>query len=221
MRKLYLLPITFFGILSYGQTGGHNAASKSTLNSVGTVIKEEKTNLTKNSGVAADPLKTAELPQTVGVIINGLVRQMMVYNLGANPAMNPNSPQQGTMGNYYQWGTHDPVATAYTDPGGISGWNYRNYAPNKSWNSGTEASPVKTLKDPCPDGFRIPTNNEWDSFHNSSSSHYNIGTWAVDGYAGATNFTAAKVYINNSNIITLPAAGTRVYNNGGGYSGAQ
>lgn len=215
MRKLYLLPITFFGILSYGQTGGQNNNPKPTVNRVGTVVKEKSSSAAKTT-MSGTSVKASIPPPTASVIINGLVRQMMVYNLGANTAMNPNSPQQGIMGNYYQWGTHDPVATAYTDPGSISGWNSTGYAPNKSWNSGTESSPVKTLNDPCPDGFRIPTHNEWDSFDTSSSSKYNIGTWAEDGYIGATNFTAAKVFVNNGSIITFPSAGTRVYSYSGG-----
>lgn len=202
MRTLYLLPITFFGILSFGQTGGNNP-SKQTLNKMSSRVKES------NSAKAANP------PETVGVIINGIVRRMMIYNLGANTSMNPNTPQQGIMGDYYQWGRAVPVATAYTDPGSISGWNGTAYAPDKSWNSGTEASPVKTLNDPCPDGFRIPTQNEWTSFDSSSTSKYNIGTWANDGYAGAANFTAAKVFVNNGNNLVFPTGGTRLYDNNG------
>lgn len=214
MKKLYLLPITFFGILSYGQTGGHHNTSKPTLNRVGAVVKERSSELSKSTSMSGNPLKTSGPPQTVSVIINGIVRQMMVYNLGANTEMNPNSPQQGIMGNYYQWGRPDAVATAYTDAGSISGWNATN-APDKSWNTGTEASPVKSLNDPCPDGFRIPTHNEWESFDKLSTSKYNIGTWAPNGYDGATNFTTAKIYISDGNTITLPAAGTRLYDNNG------
>ncbi|WP_167498869.1 FISUMP domain-containing protein [Chryseobacterium rhizoplanae] len=149
----------------------------------------------------------------VDVIVNGQTRQMMTRNLGADPTKDPNTPVQAIFGNFYQWGKLNPVATAYTAAGSIPGW-YTSHAPNRSWNSGTEAVPIKTAKDPCPSGFRIPTRNEWVGFNNASTNS-NIGTWATGTTDGATNFTAAKVFVNNGNTLTFPIVGQRNYYAGG------
>jgi uncharacterized protein (TIGR02145 family) len=38
--------------------------------------------------------------------------------------------------------------------------DWRSPKNDMLWSSGSEASPVKTVNDPCPDGWRIPTNAE-------------------------------------------------------------
>ena len=45
---------------------------------------------------------------------------------------------------------------------GISSYNYDWVDPkdDKLWNSGTESKPVKTEYDPCPEGWRVPTDTE-------------------------------------------------------------
>jgi uncharacterized protein (TIGR02145 family) len=144
---------------------------------------------------------------TVPVIINGQTRQMSTRNLGADPTQDPNVPSQSIMGSYFQWGKKNAVALASTGSGAISGWSTSS-ATNKAWNSGTEAVPVKTANDPCPTGYRVPTRNEWTAF-NSASTNSNIGTWATGQTDGATNYMAAKVFINNGSTITFPSAGSR------------
>jgi uncharacterized protein (TIGR02145 family) len=47
------------------------------------------------------------------------------------------------------------------------------------WNSGTTAVPVKTPNDPCPPGWRVPTQLEWSSIFNGSGANFSIySSWA-------------------------------------------
>ncbi|SMO72557.1 major paralogous domain-containing protein [Chryseobacterium rhizoplanae] len=143
----------------------------------------------------------------VNVSINGQIRQIMSRNLGANPTQDPDVPSQAIMGDYFQWGKRNAVATPYTPDVAIAGWSTEG-AADKAWNSGTETNPLKTVNDPCPSGFRLPTRNEWVQF-NSASTSSTIGTWATTPTNGPTNFTAAIVFNNNGNTLTLPVSGYR------------
>lgn len=155
----------------------------------------------------------SNFPESTPIIINGQVRQIMSHNLGADITQDPDIPNQAIMGNYYQWGKKNAVATASTNANPISGWNTAA-AADKAWNSGTEGAPVKTNNDPCPVGFRVPIRNEWAGFITGSTVQPNIGTWATTSTNGATNFSGGKVFNNNGNKITLPTAGYRDYPNG-------
>ncbi|MBP1164667.1 MULTISPECIES: FISUMP domain-containing protein [Chryseobacterium] len=150
-------------------------------------------------------------PDVVPVIVNGETRQIMTHNLGADMSLDPNTPVQAIMGNYYQWGRKNVVATAYTGSGAISGWTVTS-GGNMAWNSGTENSPVKTGNDPCPAGFRVLSRYEWQGF-NSASTTTNLGSWS----GANNNYSTAKVFHNNGSIITFPAAGYRGYSGGALY----
>ncbi len=53
---------------------------------------------------------------------------------------------------------------------------------DKLWNSGTDASPVNTAYDPCPSGWRVPTDAEWTAFQNLSG-----GSWTTNETHGSTS----------------------------------
>lgn len=149
----------------------------------------------------------------IEVIINGEIRRIKAHNVGADTSKNPDIPSQAIIGNYFQWGRKDPVATAYTSSAAISGYNTSS-AANSSWNTGTESFPQKnTLNDPCPAGYRVPTRTEWQGLI-SASTTTNIGTWAVGATDGASNFSVAKVFKNNGNTVTFPGGGNRFYATG-------
>ena len=73
---------------------------------------------------------------------------------------------------------------------------------NLLWNSGTESSPEKTLYNPCPDGWRVPTYVEMEKLkkNHSSFTENNLGQ---AGYW----CTGSNVYSENVPKIFLPAAG--------------
>ncbi|MDV3926433.1 hypothetical protein CMT52_13210 [Elizabethkingia anophelis] len=129
----------------------------------------------------------------------------MRHNLGANTALDPdqNPSVSGLHGNYYQFGR---IASVATGTEVVANSNYNgNPAAFNAWNTGTEASPVKTATDPCPSGYRIPTRTEFQALVDNTIQS-NIGTWS----AGDTNYTAAKVLTSkrNSNVkMSLPAQG--------------
>ncbi len=150
------------------------------------------------------------------------------HNLGADESADPLEPSWRLNGAYFQWGkkpvdtngnnyrtkpTNGPegFAAAPTGPTqaqssyeiNIPGWS-NTPAVNGSWNL-NEATPLKTLSDPCPSGFRIPTRNEWVSIYiGREGSWVNVagGTW--DSTPANPIYDSGKM-VNNS--LFLPAAG--------------
>lgn len=144
----------------------------------------------------------------------------MRHNLGVNSSLDPdtNPQSQALIGNYYLWGEKTAVANGYTDPGPISGYD-TSWGPagspdpklsvnNKSWNLGTETSPVKNSNDPCPNGFRVPTESEINALFNNSQNI--IENYGDDWSTNSTNYNNAKVVKNGLVQLTFPAAGYRM-----------
>jgi uncharacterized protein (TIGR02145 family) len=122
-------------------------------------------------------------------------KNFMCYNLGATETSgNPNTPVQGIHGNYYQWGRADVAATASTPAEEISDWNTTS-AANNSWLDSS-----KTVNDPCPAGYRVPTKAQWDAVV-ANNSISKTGSWENEG-----NFTSAVKF---GSSLSLPAAGGR------------
>ncbi|WP_407481755.1 FISUMP domain-containing protein [Elizabethkingia meningoseptica] len=139
--------------------------------------------------------------------INGKI--WMRYNLGdsrANPDVAPFNQY-----NYYQFGRSAVVANAATGTGAISGYDATTVPANNSWNSGTEAAPIKTTTDPCPTGYRIPTQTEVNELL-ASTTQSNIGVWNQGSTNAATVLTSNRT---SSVRLTLPATGSRGSNAGG------
>jgi uncharacterized protein (TIGR02145 family) len=73
--------------------------------------------------------------------------------------------------------------------------------PTATWSDKT-----KMANDPCPAGYRIPTEAQWVGVI-ANNSRTAIGTWEV----AATNYSFGMKF---GNKLVLPAAGYRRYNDG-------
>ena len=136
----------------------------------------------------------------------GVWKKFQCYNLGAaNTAVNPFSPSWEIIGGYWQWGRKVMAAPSPTannpNDGDITGWNTSN-APNGSW-----SDDVKTVNDPCPVGFRVPTRAQWAAVM-SSNTTTSIGSWGTS----STNYTSGRMI---GSKLFLPTAGIRGFLTGG------
>ena len=159
-------------------------------------------------------------------------KNFLCHNLGADPSLDPHTPVVGLQGGYVQWGRRGPNTTGdatvdwqtagntsnfaaaptstNANAGSIAGWS-TSAAGNRSWNSGTEAAPVKTANDPCPAGFRVPTRNEWTGVNtNNTISRTGPFTYSSTHYGSALHYGPDT----STKLLTLPAAGFRNTTNG-------
>ena len=161
----------------------------------------------------------------------------MCYNLGADPNMTieeqmaytPTSNTDPTVyGDLYQWGrpidghekrtsdTTSILATTNTpehsnfilttnDP-----YDWRSGGGETArWGDGsTNAAVPKATNDPCPDGWRMPTEKEWESIYGTASG--NTWTWSRTATSGYKITPAGS----SEPTLFLPAAGDRFENNG-------
>jgi uncharacterized protein (TIGR02145 family) len=140
-------------------------------------------------------------------IAPNVFKPFMCHNLGANTSLDPNTPAQGIHGNYYQWGRKNPVANAATPEGEIVGWN-TTQAHDGAWNNYK-----KTITDPCPKGYRVPTKAQWEAVANTTLNLQNrIGSW----FSNSSNYGCAVLIGQNatSKTLFLPAAGYRDHKKG-------
>jgi uncharacterized protein (TIGR02145 family) len=107
-------------------------------------------------------------------------KKFMCRNLGASTTTHPFMPSADLTGNYYQWGAPTPIATR---DGLIGPWNA---TPPLGWygnnTTGTSVT-VKSVFDPCPAGYRIPSYNEWAGVF-ANNPRINIGTFDMDSWSG-------------------------------------
>lgn len=157
----------------------------------------------------------------------GVWKEFMCHNLGANTNADPLTPSWELIGNYFQWGRNptcfgrdgidgtnpcsSPVygasgpwgsTTANDNAGAITGWS-TTPASDDAWRDD-----VKTSDDPCPAGFRIPTQAQWNGLVNPSlNTRTFVGTWGEN----STNYSNGLRF---GNTLFLPAAGSRDSNQG-------
>jgi hypothetical protein len=162
-------------------------------------------------------------------VASGVWKEFMCHNLGANTSAYPFTPSWELNGNYYQWGRNpacfgrdgedaanpcsSPVYgvaapwgnTTFNDnAGAITGWN-TTFAPSGAWSDGS-----KTVNDPCPAGWRVPTAAQLTGLVNNELNPWmSVGTWEIS----STNYSAGIIF---GQYLFLPAAGGR----GGGGDGS-
>lgn len=146
------------------------------------------------------------------VVMPGNPQPWSRINLGGNTSLNPDVPVQAIHGNYYQWGRAGAVADASTPSANIAGWD-NSAAALGSWTDAT-----KTINDPCPTGFRVPTGQQFTNLINNTTRS-GVGTFTES----ETNYGSAIVFSGGGNKLTFPTAGYR-YTTGGylrfrGFSG--
>ncbi len=149
-------------------------------------------------------------PTVCGAFIAANVwKTFQCHNLGADESADPFTPSWRLNGNYYQWGRKSIAVNGPTGPdasqandGPVTGWN-TTPAADGSW---TDAG--KTVNDPCPSGFRVPTQTQWTAVITSSlnPTQSRIGsTWA----SSATNYSSGlRIGAGNTGLF-LPTPGIR------------
>ena len=158
------------------------------------------------------------LSEPVPVLINGVKWAPVNLDEGGWFCANP-----WESGGYYQWGrqadgheclTSDTTRTlSPTDDPGHSDFILVSSSPydwlaspnDLLWNSGTEAIPEKTVHDPCPDGWRVPTQTQLRSLTNVSSSL--ITQNGIAGYL-------VKNVPDTGSSLFFPMVSYRRYNSG-------
>lgn len=87
---------------------------------------------------------------------------------------------------------------------GDSGADWAYPSNDFLWNSGSELNPVKTEFDPCPDGWRVPTNTELSEITNIDFSY-------EKNASGQYGFNFNINSMSDEKAFFLPAAGGRYY----------
>jgi len=151
---------------------------------------------------------TLMIPLCGAYVAAGVWKQFSCYNLGAVGATtgaDPFTPSWELNGDYYQWGSSTKAAdgpSAIDVPNNTAPAGWSSTAPATSWND------LNTDNSPCPLGFRVPSQSQWQSvLGNNAISDFPGGSWT----AGINNYTIGKFFGPG---LFLPASGFRLYPDG-------
>lgn len=130
-------------------------------------------------------------------IAPGVWKEFMCHNLGANKTLDPFVSSKEIQGSKYQWGRALPAISQEQDqlyPTTPVNWN-NNPASDNSWKDAS-----KTYTDPCPQGYRVPTQAQWQGLSENNQVSL-VGTWNL--------FASFESGIKFGDFLFLPAAGYR------------
>lgn len=123
----------------------------------------------------------------------------LCYNLGADTTLDPfdatkSDYVKNLIGDYYQWGVNKPVANGVTtSPNAINGWNATPTLDVGNTNG-------EWANTPCPKGYRLPTNYEWDNIQNITFAKTLMDVKDV----GNTTWTISSTTFNSMKYIVSP-----------------
>lgn len=211
--------VIFTGVGSFASTGSQNVI----LTASGTPTVVGSNNFSLNTTPTCTFTRTtATASMTCGAIVNGTFKQFMCYNLGVTGAQDPLTYQSGlNNGTLYQWGRQtdghevrtsatqfgsvaSPVANTFIKTLGISPNDWITPQNNTLWGDGTSGTnPSKATNDPCPAGFKVPSQSQWSGLFkgNSTASAPNNATLNTWEWTGNGFKVGQSLY--------LPAAGYR------------
>jgi uncharacterized protein (TIGR02145 family) len=153
------------------------------------------------SAASNSVVTTPSLTSQVASNGSGGTYTFLNHNLGADTSLDPHTPVKGLNGDYYQWGKNAPdadvdnlIGSTWGDQGGTTA--------NGNW---TPSS--KGPQDPCPAGYRVPSQAEWAAVDTYNTAFRTGLPWS----SGATEFGNALHYgpDTSTKLLTLPAAGDR------------
>ena len=169
---------------------------------------------------------------------SGTWLKFMCHNLGADESLDPFVYNANILGDLYQWGrpkdghekrgsgTTSSLASSNT-PGNSnfikapnSPYDWRSGGGNTSrWGDGTQNENMpKAANDPCPAGWKVPSQKQWQSIFKSSgngapgTATANTWTWTGNGYkVGDALYLPAGGYRYSSDASLLNVGGYGYY----------
>jgi uncharacterized protein (TIGR02145 family) len=172
--------------------------------------------------------------------VNGITKDFASHNLGANPSADRFTylvgyadGSGGTLGYLYQWGRqtdgHElrnsttqagpvaaPVANRFITTT-VSPYDWSSTHSNTLWGDGTAGEdPAKAANDPCPSGFKVPSQAQWGGLYEivntagaPSTANFNTFTWTGNGFLIGQKLYLPAAGQRSDNSATLTDVGTR------------